>query len=281
MHLIKTYNLIHDVTDISNPDNLEGSGVLKSDFFNLPEGETSVTIEDLADAHIVGLWREGEPFDETEGDPDNKLYKRTDTLFEFNTEFNPNEKLFVMWYTGSAPVTFDEPVTVDEIKNYLRLMGYVDAEGSVSDFDTDDTLISELNTTARDILEGELCISIVSKMLEVTITNIAGDEDLPHGPVNAINSFKDEDGNDLTYELTGNKFPTVKSPCGCRMVIQYAVGYTTCPPALKTAIKQQVAWMYVHRGDEEGLTVSRQAMSTARKFNKQRILDPYPKVVAG
>lgn len=278
----KIYNLIYDVTDVSNPDNLTGSGVLMSDFFPLTAEETTISIEELDDATIVGLWREGEPFQETQDDPPgNKEYLRTDdTEFEFPTEFNPNEKLFIMWYTGSAPITFDEPVTLQELKDYLRLEGFVDADGSTSDFDTDDSLISELGITARQILEGALCISIVPKMLEATITNLAGGESIPHGPVNAISTFKDSDGNDLTYVLRGNRFPEIKSPCHSDMVIQYAAGYTNCPPALKTAIKQQVAWMYVHRGDESGIEISRQALSTARSFNKQRILDPFPKVVA-
>lgn len=99
-----------------------------------------------------------------------------------------------------------EPVTVQEVKDYLRLEGFVDAGDStstdLSDFTYDDDLIEELITAVRERFE-EICgISIVPKTLKSMITNVCGFIEIPYGPVSSITSLKDDDDNDLDYTLS-------------------------------------------------------------------------------
>ena len=55
--------------------------------------------------------------------------------------------------TGS---TADEPLTVQEVKDYLRLEGFIDdSESSSTQFDDDDTLMGELIVSCRERLRLE------------------------------------------------------------------------------------------------------------------------------
>lgn len=271
---MQNYNLIHAVDDISNEDNLEGSGVLKSDFFPVvTAGITTITIPDLIDANIVGLWREDAPWDVTTGSLADKLYHFDDTTgdFEFFTNLNTDEKIFVIWYTGSAPITYDEPVTVPEMKSYMRLEGFTGSDGSLSEFDYDDTIIEEMITAARETIEKYCGISIVTKILRAVITNCAGLQEIPQGPVNAISTWVGKDGKDLmgTYKILGRQFPTIKTPNSAEMVIEYIAGYTSVPKTLKIAIMKQVCWDYEHRGNESKEDICPDAVYRSRNFNRQ------------
>lgn len=275
---MQNYNLIHAVDDISNPDSLTGTGVLMSDFFQVSvSGIPTITIADLIDATIIGLWREDAPWYEVDvaDSLGNRQYHFDDTTgdFEFYTDLNPNEVIYILWYTGTAPVTFDEPVTVAEAKNYLRSEGFLNETGSLDEFSMDDTLIEELITAARESVEKWNEISIVTKGLRAVITNCAGGVFIPQGPVNAISSFKDKDGVDITdYVLNGIKFPQIQCPNKERMVIEYVAGYTQVPKTLKVAILKQIAWDYEHRADETGFELCEAAIYRSRDFNRKAFL---------
>src|SRR6187399_2539439 len=87
----------------------------------------------------------------------------------------------------------NEPVTLQEVKDYLRLEGYVDDDEStsddLSDFDFDDTLIEQMITAAREQMEKISASSIVNKTWQAVINNYRKLE-LPKGPVQSIVSLE-------------------------------------------------------------------------------------------
>lgn len=269
-------NIRWSVEDISNENNLEGLGVLTSDFFPVATpGIPTITIDDLIDATIMGLWREDAPWEEVD-----ELVTLTDKTYHFDettgdlvffTDLNPNEKIYVLWYTGAAPTTFSEPVDIDYFKHWARTQGFSDADGSLDEFDYDDAIIADLLPASRAIVEKYNEISIVTHRWELTVTNCAGYSEIPNGPVNAIGSWVDSDGNSLMsdYKLLGRQFPKIKSPRQEEMVIQYIAGYTNVPEALKIAICQQALYMYEHRGEEKDFTLCEMAINTSISYNKR------------
>lgn len=268
------YNLIHAVDDISNEDNLEGSGVLTSDFFPVVTADVpTITVEDLIGVTIMGLWREDAPWEQVAGTLADKEYNFDNTTgdFTFFTDLNVNEKLFVLWYTGSAPVTYDEPVTVEEMKNFMRLEGFTGSDGIVSEMDFDNDLITDLIAAARETVEKWNSITIVTKRLRAVVTNCAGLTEIPLGPVNAIGSWVDADGNDLMseYKILGRQFPQIVCPLKPQMVIEYIAGFTAVPKTLKIAIMKQVCWDYEHRGNESAEQICPDAIIRSRNYNRQ------------
>lgn len=153
-----------------------------------------------------------------------------------------------------------EPVTVQEVKDYIRLTGFVDVDESpstdLSDFNFDDDLIADIITAVREGFEQELGVSLIPKTLSAVITNQCGMIEIPMGPVADITSLKDNAGNDLTYTLVGDlgDFPNLKYPCHEDMVMVYEAGYgnTDCPAvpkAIKLDMLKACYWHYENRGD--------------------------------
>lgn len=80
---MQNYNLIHnEPEDISNEDNLEGSGVLKSKFFEVTAGVPTITIDDLVDANIFALFRETAPYEEVDAFTTGRQFLFDDTTGE-------------------------------------------------------------------------------------------------------------------------------------------------------------------------------------------------------
>lgn len=153
-----------------------------------------------------------------------------------------------------------EPVTVQEVKTYMRLEGFQDVdESDATEFDDDDDLIETLIVAARKKLEKLYGISIVEKTLRAVITNLAGDIEIPQGPIISITSLKNSEGDDIEYTITGytedeleddiNDFVTLECPNYCKMVMVYEAGYTSVPEPLKIEILRMVAWYFTNRGD--------------------------------
>lgn len=137
-----------------------------------------------------------------------------------------------------------EPVTTAELKAWIRVPDAITA---------DDTLIAAVGKAARIILERYCSISFITRTITCTMINELNNVELPFGPVTAITSIENEDGEALAegeYELIGQEFKRVKTPCEL-FTVTYTAGYSTLPENLKLAIKQQAAWMYEHRGDEK------------------------------
>ena len=168
-----------------------------------------------------------------------------------------------------------EPVTLQEMKDYLRLEGYTDTDestaDSLSDFDYDDTLITELITASREQIEKISASSIIPRTLEAVINNYRMLE-LPRGPIGEIISLYDSEGVEILaadYTIIGQtgdrKF--LKSPRQCEMTITYEAGYTDVPMGLKIDIMRLTAYMYENRGDDS--SINRFASQIAMKYARE------------
>jgi len=149
---------------------------------------------------------------------------------------------------------FEEPVSLDEMKDYLRLEGYVDSAEStsdeLSDFDFDDRLLTELITTSREKVES--LTYIIPKTIEIVFTNDCGMIELP-GPFTELTELLDYEGTEITsdnYKLIGGVWKYLAYPCYCNMTATIEVGYDTCPKDLKKEIMRYTAYLYENRGDE-------------------------------
>jgi hypothetical protein len=150
---------------------------------------------------------------------------------------------------------FEEPVSLDEMKDYLRLEGYVDSADStsddLSDFDFDDRLITETITASREKIESLTGSYLIPKTIEILFTNGSGNIELP-GPNTIITQLLNNQGDEITsdnYKVTGNMWVKLKSPCYCDMVATMNVGYDDMPKSLKIEIMRYAAYLYENRGD--------------------------------
>lgn len=177
--------------------------------------------------------------------------------------------LLIDWDDQTNESGITEPLTVNEVKNYLRLEGFIDQSESISsEFNDDDAIIEDLIVSARQRLEEYTGLSFVPKTYEIEFTNLAGNFEIPFGPVNTILSVQDEEGDsistdDFDISLNGRLF---KSPNYENMTMQYEAGYTVLPRGLKDAMYKEVAYRYINRGDENVDGLSREAMVIAAKF---------------
>lgn len=158
---------------------------------------------------------------------------------------------------SNESVQVEEPVTLYDMKNYLKTEGFIDDNDSspVEDPTQDDFEIMDFITGARQELEEVLGISIVPHTWRaVGVTNQAGNIRLENGPNISITSITNSDGDAYDHEdddkvrLTGDR---LEYPNDDRMTIEYEAGYTTVPKTIIKEIKRMVAYYYEHRGDED------------------------------
>lgn len=174
-------------------------------------------------------------------------------------------------------VIITEPVTLEEMKNFMRLEGFEnDNESGELDFDSDDALIQELITSAREGLERYCGRSIVPHTWKVLLTNQCGDIELPFsngidtnvsGPV--LDSIEDCNGDDIdedNYKLRGTSFMHLETPLQEKMTLVYSVT-PTVPKRLKQAIMRDVCFHYENRNDMPGL-LAPQALVLASSFKR-------------
>jgi hypothetical protein len=173
---------------------------------------------------------------------------------------------------GSA--TISEPVTLQEMKDYLRLEGFVDVDEStsfnISDFDFDDQLITDMIKSSRELIEEKAGISIIQKTLEAVITNLCGMIEIPYGPVNSIASLKDELNNDVEYTMVGNSWRWLKTPCYKNMKMVYEAGYVNLPTPIKIDVMRLCAYMYENRGDDPA--VDKFASQLSVKYSRNTVI---------
>ena len=171
----------------------------------------------------------------------------------------------------------DEPVTLQEMKDYLRLEGFVDIDESttesISYFTYDDTLITNMIITARRKAEDYCGISIVFHSWEVLLKNEAGDSELPFGPVQSITEVTDADENVLdsdSYKFRGFDFKYLVSPLQDNITVEYDAGYEDCPEGIRLAIKQMVRFWYKKHedGDDRDRPIPELALTTLGQFKR-------------
>ena len=133
-----------------------------------------------------------------------------------------------------------EPVTLTDAKNFCKI-----------DISTDDDLINVLITAARQMCEAYTGVGFVEHSAVAVLNNSNGDIYIPYGPLVAINSVENEQGTvlilDTNYTIGGNEFKRLKTPLQNNITIDYTTGYTTLPEALKTALLNQVYYLYDNR----------------------------------
>ena len=133
-----------------------------------------------------------------------------------------------------------EPVTLTEAKNFCKI-----------DISTDDDLINVLITAARQMCEAYTGVGFVEHEAVAVLNNMNGDIYIPYGPMIEILSVENEQGTtlvlDLDYTIGGNEFKRLRTPYANNITIDYITGYTTLPEALKTALLNQVYYLYDNR----------------------------------
>lgn len=141
-----------------------------------------------------------------------------------------------MNYNAVISVSFSnegtEPVTLQEAKDWCRI--------DVSD---DDALITSLIKAARIICEQYSGLSFVTKTVTAILVNGLGNIDLPYGPVTGDVTYTETDGTAIDYDISDERCERFKAV--------YSAGYETLPQNLKTALLNQIAFMYDHRGNED------------------------------
>ncbi len=182
---------------------------------------------------------------------------------------------------GSGEV--EEPVTLQEVKDYLRLGGFVNDTSGEQDFDFDDQLIGDMINEARLWLEQFTGQYIVPRSLTVVLLNQGGGQELP-GPVSGSVVFKNYAGDTIDLTTIGSLFPKVQTcwSSGCEINVRvvgsssindnitaiYDAGYDTVPAWVKNAIKAYIADHYEYRGDDKAPAPNERASQIARTHRK-------------
>lgn len=178
----------------------------------------------------------------------------------YNSSYNYNAVVSVENISDGSDLG-TEPVTLQEVKDYLRLEGFIDTDestaDSLSDFDFDDNLIEDdIIPAARQMIEQVAGISMIPKTLEAVITNLCGMIEIPYGPVTSVTTLLDDAGTAIlaaNYNLVGNTWKYLKDPCYKHLTITYEAGYVTLPKALKLDLLRLIAYMYENRGEDQAI----------------------------
>lgn len=143
-----------------------------------------------------------------------------------DTEFNDGE--------------ISEPVTLAEVKDFCKI-----------DINTDDDILIELISTAREMCEDYTNISFVDHTITAIVNNCNGGITLPYGPVKEIIQVKNSDGDILTlydqYEISGNSFVRLLTPKLDNIEITYTTGYSALPKKMKLALLNTIYYLYDNR----------------------------------
>ena len=148
-------------------------------------------------------------------------------------------------YNCVLDVQFDdgeinEPVTLSEAKDFCKI-----------DISTDDAILTELITAAREMCEDYTNIGFVPHEIVAVVNNSNGDILLPYGPTIEVIEVKNADGDTLEfdddYTLSGNLFKSLKTPKEDGLTITYTSGYQVLPKRLKTALLNTVYYLWDNR----------------------------------
>lgn len=129
------------------------------------------------------------------------------------------------------------PLTLQQVKDWLRI-----------EYDTDDTLLTNLIDETASLLEEYLNVSLVTTTITVLAT-ARTELTLPYGPVISVTSVKDKDGNDVEYEFNGF---TITYKSYTETTTFYEAGFAQVDAGLQLGWKEVIAWLYENRGDSAG-----------------------------
>lgn len=148
-------------------------------------------------------------------------------------------------YNSVIDIQFDdatiiEPVGLDEVKTFCKI-----------DINTDNDIITEMITSAREMCEDYSGIGFVEHNLVAVLNNSNGGIYLPYGPTGTITSIVDSNGNTLSslddYEIVGGAFKSILTPKNERLTVTYTSGYTELPKRLKLALLNTIYYLYDNR----------------------------------
>src|SRR4030042_4070907 len=151
--------------------------------------------------------------------------------------------------TQTAPAA--EPCTTQEAKDFMKI-----------DYSTDDTLMGELITTAREWVENYIGRAMVSRIVTAEWTRHGKVMWLPVQPAISITSVKhvlsDNSKDTLTvdedYFVKGSTTIQIHLPASSNgLEIVYTAGYSSVPKTLKHAVMRIVANYYENREDLTGI----------------------------
>lgn len=135
-----------------------------------------------------------------------------------------------------------EPISLDEAKNYLKI-----------DFDTEDTLLAEMITSAREQAELFCNRSFVPKTIEFSTKDFEDPVLLPFPNHTEITSVS-VDGEAVEYTSTGlTQLEIEVTAIGKELKVIYQAG-GIITKAEKEALKKVVADMYRNRDESSALT---------------------------
>lgn len=172
--------------------------------------------------------------------------------------------------SDSSPTADDEPVSVQELKDYLRLEGFEDVGAAEAAYTDEDDLIADTIQAAREDIEQFTRLSLIPKTLKALVTNLCGHIELPGGPVTGdVTAVYEDESGDVDIETSGFDFPKLKTT-GEKMILTYEAGYgANIPKPLKRAILAQAAYLFTNRGEtEEEKGVCNAARVLARKYRR-------------
>lgn len=129
-----------------------------------------------------------------------------------------------------------EPVTLQEVRDYLRITTT-----------SEDDLLLEMVTDARERLEKFTNLSFGEKTLKCRWNALNGWQEIPYQPNAVISACVNDDNVALTYEVRGLEYKALYCVNNTGVTITYTTGFTTLPKALKIAIMKEVATSYENR----------------------------------
>ena len=166
----------------------------------------------------------------------------------------------------ATPLSSTEPLTLAQAKAYMNITS-----------DSQDTLITELITEARQGVEKLTGLSLVPSTVVALIDNSDGDIELPLGPYVKEISIADKQGNNVNnYTLSGLQFKTLSDPRQDYLVCTYKAGYTRLafenypllPEELYGCIKDQVSFLFENRGENGSSGYSAKVYRIVRKYTR-------------
>lgn len=174
-------------------------------------------------------------------------------------------------YSKVTTAPTSEPVTLDEIKEFLKIDGTAE-----------DALLTILRKSAREKCEHYSGLSFITQDRQITLDKFPCGRiiELPNGPVSAVADIDYFDSDGVAQTLTSgthfivdtnsdvcriqvvDSWPSVKDRINA-ITISYTAGHTDdnhdpVPSAIKQAILMEVASMYENRQNEVvGATISK------------------------
>ncbi len=134
-----------------------------------------------------------------------------------------------------------EPVTTQEVKDWCRI-----------DVADDDTIIAKIIKASRIRLERATNISFITRTVKARLNNSLGRSYFPYGPVTALTTIIDEDGDAIdsgNYTLFNDSFQQIDSPYNDIITVTYTAGYSALPEDMREDLLNQIAFAYENRGD--------------------------------